>query len=139
MTAPAIFPYLPMNRGAYPTTPTPILPFQLEYKTIAIPAEGYLDTGAMISVLPYSIGLLFGADWNALPPALTLAGALVSTPAKLLTITATIGHFPPTMLIFAWARTDACPLLLGYLNFFLEFDVAFYATRGIFTVEPRTP
>jgi len=47
--------------------------------------------------------------------------------------------FPPVLMLFAWAASDDVPTLFGYANFFLEFNVCFFATRGEFTVAPRTP
>ena len=59
--------------------------------------------------------------------------------AKVLTAAGVVGSFPPVVMIFAWAASDDVPTVFGYANFFLEFDVCFYATRGQFTVAPRTP
>ena len=43
----------------------------------------------------------------------------------------------PPVEEFAWVATGEVPLLLGQMNFFLEFDVCFYRSRAILQVRPR--
>jgi hypothetical protein len=124
------------NAAAGATSLAPILPLQLTL-TNTIAAEGLLDTGATINVMPLSLGTQLGADWNRLTTAIRLAGNLASVPAKGLIVEAVIGPFPPVKLAFAWANTDAIPLLLGQVNFFAEFDVCFFTNRGEFEVLPK--
>ena len=50
---------------------------------------------------------------------------------------ATVGKFPPVQLAFAWTRSNAVPVLLGQVNFFMEFDVCFYRSRLVFEVKPK--
>jgi hypothetical protein len=50
---------------------------------------------------------------------------------------AEIGAFPPVRLAFAWSRSDDVPLILGQVNFFMEFDVCFYRSKLEFDVRPR--
>ena len=40
-------------------------------------------------------------------------------------------------LAFAWTRSDEVPLLLGQVNFFMEFDVCFYRSRYAFDLRPK--
>ena len=42
-------------------------------------------------------------------------------------------------LAFAWVNSDSIPVILGQINFFLEFDVCFYRSKGMFDVIFRTP
>ena len=69
--------------------------------------------------------------------AVTLAGNLASIEARGLLVSAQIGDLDPVRLVFAWSRSDNVPLLLGRMNFFLEFDVCFYRSRLIFEVHPQ--
>ena len=69
--------------------------------------------------------------------AVTLAGNLASIEARGLLVSAQIGDLDPVRLVFAWSRSDNVPLLLGRMNFFLEFDVCFYRSRLIFEVRPQ--
>jgi hypothetical protein len=48
-----------------------------------------------------------------------------------------VGSFAPARLAFAWTRNEAVPLLLGQVNFFLEFDVCFFRSQGYCEVRPR--
>ena len=47
-------------------------------------------------------------------------------------VEAVIGAFAPVRLAFAWAQSDAVPVILGQTNFFHEFDVLFMRSRGVF-------
>jgi len=40
-------------------------------------------------------------------------------------------------LAFAWAKTDTVPLILGQVNFFLEFDVCLFRSRAVFEVRSK--
>jgi hypothetical protein len=98
---------------------------------------GLLDTGATVNVLPYSVGEQLGAVWNQQATALTLSGNLAVCEARALVVTAVVGKFPAVRLAFAWAKTDAVPVLLGQVNFFMEFEVCFYRSRSIFDLRPK--
>ncbi|QEH31948.1 hypothetical protein OJF2_04150 [Aquisphaera giovannonii] len=50
---------------------------------------------------------------------------------------ARVATFPPTRLVFAWTRSDTVPVLLGQVNFFMEFDVCFFRSRSEFELRPR--
>jgi hypothetical protein len=52
-------------------------------------------------------------------------------------LSAVVGSFPPVRLAFAWAQTDAVLVILGQVNFFLEFDVCFFRSQGVFEVRPK--
>ena len=101
---------------------TPLLPLTL-VGTTSVAVEGLLDTGAAINVLPYSLGVQIGANWDQQRTPVQLSGNLVQTEARVLVITAIVAKFPPVRLAFAWANSDHVPLLLGQVNFFLEFNV----------------
>jgi len=51
---------------------------------------------------------------------------------------AEIGDFPPVRLAFAWSRSDNVPLILGQMNFFMEFDICFYRSQLEFEVKPKS-
>ena len=46
-------------------------------------------------------------------------------------LSAVVSGFPPVRLAFAWAQADAISVILGQVNFFLEFDVCFFRSRGL--------
>lgn len=116
----------------------PKLPLILSCRNSSVEVSGLLDTGASVSVLPYSIGVQLGAIWEEQTISVTLAGNLAPVEARGLLVSAQIGSFEPVRLIFAWSLSNDVPLLLGRMNFFLEFDVCFYRSQLVFDVCPRS-
>jgi len=114
----------------------PLLPITLVgAKSISVSA--LLDTGATVNVLPYTVGEQLGAVWDQQTTSMTLSGNLAACEARALIVSAVIGNFPAVRLAFAWANTDAVSVLLGQVNFFMEFDVCFYRSRSAFEVRPK--
>ena len=74
----------------------------------------------------------------AVLPRFRQVGNLASVEARVVVLSAVVGSFPPVRLAFAWARTDAVSVILGQVNFFMEFDVCFFRSRGLFDVRPKT-
>jgi hypothetical protein len=103
-----------------------------------IQVMGLLDTGATVNVLPYSVGEQLGAVWERQTTPVTLSGNLAQCEARALVLTARIGNFPPVRLVFAWAHADSAPVILGQVNFFMEFDICFYRSRSLFEVRPKS-
>lgn len=116
----------------------PSLPLTLTYGQSLIAVSGLLDTGASVNVLPYSVGRDLGAIWEEQNFSVQLAGNLATVEAKGLVVSAQIGDFQPVTLVFAWSQTDDVPILLGRMNFFLEFDVCFYRSRSLFELRPKS-
>jgi|NOAtaT_7_FD_contig_31_50563_length_777_multi_6_in_0_out_0_2 hypothetical protein len=116
----------------------PNLPLTLIYGQNSIAVSGLLDTGASVNVLPYSVGCDLGAIWEEQNFSVQLAGNLATVEAKGLVLSAQIGDFQPVTLVFAWSQTDDVPILLGRMNFFLEFDVCFYRSRSLFELRPKS-
>jgi hypothetical protein len=115
----------------------PQLPLSLTYRGSSVEVSALLDTGASVNVLPHSIGVQLGALWEEQTTAVTLAGNLASIEARGLLVSAQISSFDPVRLVFAWSLSDDVPLLLGRMNFFLEFDVCFYRSQLAFEVCPK--
>jgi hypothetical protein len=116
----------------------PQLPLVLAYRGLSAEVSALLDTGASVNVLPYSVGLQLGAVWEEQTTSVALAGNLASVEARGLLVSAEIGDFAPVRLVFAWSISDDAPLLLGRMNFFLEFDVCFYRSQLVFEVRPKS-
>ncbi|MFO0964105.1 MAG: hypothetical protein U0793_00775 [Gemmataceae bacterium] len=93
-----------------------------------------VDSGASISVLPYSLGVQLGFDWNSQKAPITLGGTLAQVDARGIVVEAVIGQLAPVRLALAWANSDQAPFLLGQFNFFQAFDVCFFRSRGIFEI-----
>jgi Aspartyl protease len=116
----------------------PLLPLSLTYRGASVDVSALLDTGASVNVLPHSFGVQLGAIWDEQKTSVTLAGNLASVEARGLLVSAKIGDFNPIRLVFAWSLSDDVPLLLGRMNFFLEFDVCFYRAALAFEVRPKS-
>jgi hypothetical protein len=116
----------------------PQLPLSLTYHNSSLDVSALLDTGASVNVLPYSLGVQMGAIWEEQTTSVLLAGNLATVEARGLLVTASVAHFEPVRLVFAWSLSNDVPLLLGRMNFFLEFDVCFYRSQLIFEVRPKS-
>ncbi len=114
----------------------PRLPFELVGPR-RVSCLGLLDTGAALNVLPYSVGLQAGADWAAESSRVKLSGNLASIEAHVLVLPIQIGHFPYVPMAFAWAESDSMQIILGQVNFILEFDACFFRSRATFEVKPK--
>jgi hypothetical protein len=131
------FPYVSVNNLRGEEALRPQLPISLVYHGQAVNAAGLLDTGADVNVLPYHIGIELGAIWAEQRTAVELSGNLAAFEARGIIITAVVGQFAPIQLAFAWTQAEHVPLLLGQVNFFMEFNVCFYRSEGDFEVFPK--
>lgn len=133
------------QRFAYTAVPTaggtatlrPFLPLSLAHGDASVSANGLLDTGADVNVLPYHLGLALGAIWLAQRTIAHLSGNLSGYEVRGLLLTGRVAGFGPTPLAFAWTRAADVPLILGQVNFFAEFDVCFFGSQKAFEVRSR--
>jgi hypothetical protein len=132
------FPYVQIDPAAGTASLAPYVPLDLLHGENRVSVMGLVDSGAAINVLPYGIGLRLGAIWEHQTTPVQLTGNLAASEARILVVSATIGKLPPVRLAFAWARTDSVPVILGQINFFLEFDVCFFRSRQQFEVKPKS-
>ena len=105
--------------------------------TISESTWGLLDAGSAVNVLPHQMGMKLGAIWEQQHILIPLSGTLTSIEARALVLSAQIGSFPAVQLAFAWASSDAISILLGQMNFLLEFDVCFHRSRAAFEIRPK--
>lgn len=98
----------------------PLLPVRLHLGAVEEAVIGLVDSGAAVSVLPWSVGARLGADWDAAAP-VVLTGNLAAVEARVLVCEGVVGTFAPRRLAFAWSRSDEVPVLLGQVNFLLAF------------------
>jgi len=138
MNEAALFPFVDANPARPGTSLMPLLPIILSQGGQEREAVGLLDTGAAVSVLPYSLGEQLGFVWQEQQTPLVLSGNLASLPARGVLVSVAVAHFAPVRLVFAWTQADDARLLLGQTNFFLEFDVCFFRARSEFEVRPKT-
>lgn len=124
-----------------PTGLLPRLPLTLNYENRSIEVVALLDTGSAVNVLPYRLGLTLGAEWNEQQISVPLVGSLGNAEAKAITINAShplLTTSTATSLIFAWTRKEDAPLVLGQVNFFMEFDVCFFRSQGAFEIAVKS-
>jgi hypothetical protein len=115
----------------------PRLGVTLHFEDQFVEVDGLLDTGASINVLPYSIGLALGANWEQHRPLSRLSGNLGNYESRGLTVLATHPQLTtngPLRLVFAWTQTDNTRLIFGQMNFFIEFNVCFYRSQAYFDI-----
>ncbi len=130
------FPYVPRDPSLGNASLAPMLPLTLIGGN-SVATSGLVDSGATVNVLPYALGVQLGLDWDQQTRSVELSGNLASVEARVVVLSAVVGSYPPLRLAFAWARTDAVSVILGQVNFFMEFDVCFFRSRGLFEVRPK--
>jgi hypothetical protein len=128
------FPYCDRNQASEGLDLMPDLPIVLRHQSNSLSGMGLVDSGASISVLPYSLGVQLGLDWNAQIAQVILGGTLAHVSARGIVVEATVGQLSPVRLVLAWAQSDQVPFLLGQFNFFQEFDVCFLRARKVFEI-----
>lgn len=134
-TAGQQFPFVARSSEHGAGSLAPMLPFTL-VGARSVPVLGLLDTGAAVNVLPYTIGVNLGLNWDQQTTSVQLSGNLAIAEARAVLVSAVVGGFAPVRLAFAWARVDTVPVILGQINFFLEFDVCFFRARQLFEIRP---
>ena len=112
----------------------PMLPLVLSRAERTVSVAGLLDTGATVNVLPYQLGVELGAVWDEQTTSIRLSGNLAQLEARVLIVTAVVQTFKPVRLAFAWTRAGDIPVILGQVNFFLEFDVCLFRSQQFFEV-----
>lgn len=131
------FPYISGEPALGEAGFRPQMPITLTHQQSSIIASALLDTGATVNVLPYSLGLELGYIWERQITTLDLTGNLAQYEARAVVIQANISQFEPTQLVFAWTQSTQVPLILGQVNFFMEFDACFYRAQLYFAVSPK--
>jgi hypothetical protein len=135
VTAGRQFPFVARAAELGAASLAPMLPLTL-VATRSVAVSGLLDTGASVSVLPYTSGVELGFNWDQQTTSVQLSGNLAILEARAIILSAVIGSFAPVRLAFAWASVDTVPVILGQVNFFLEFDVCFFRSRQVFEIRP---
>ena len=131
------FPYVEIDSSLGAASALPYVPLTLELDGNTANVSALVDSGAALSVLPYDIGIQFGAVWEQQTIPVQLAGNLADSDARAILVTATVGQFAPVRLAFAWTRNNQVPVILGQVNFFMEFDVCFYRSQSAFEIKPK--
>ena len=122
------------------TNDLPIVTVNLYHAGQTISIQAVVDSGAMVSVLPYEYGIELGYIWEEQTLPVRLGGAGQGIPAYGVLARGEIPGMPPVALAFAWTRKthDEIRPLLGYTNFFQQFKVILTAYTHHFEVIPKT-
>ena len=131
------YPFVAADSALGEASLRPYLPLTLNYQDRTTTTIGLLDTGAAVNVLPYRVWLALGASWEQQTTVLQLTGNLAQVEARLLLVSVLVGSFAPVRLAFAWTAAEQVPLLLGQVNFFMEFNACFYRSELAFEVSPK--
>ncbi len=115
----------------------PYLSLTLGCNGQSLNAEGLLDTGASVNVLPYELGLQLGLIWENETLSVLLTGNLARFEARAVVVDAQVSSFPTVDLAFTWTQAPNMHLILGQANFFFEFDVCFFRARSEFEVRRK--
>lgn len=134
---PVRFSYAGTTGSRSPATPLPYLPINLSYQNRLVTVTGLLDTGSTVNVLPYQIGVQLGLVWEQQTTAVRLTGNLAKLPAKGVIITGQLESFEPVELAFAWTQAEGMSVILGQVNFFMEFDVCFFGSQAELESKPK--
>lgn len=129
-----------VDHGQGPAASLPYLPIELTLTNRTQLVEALVDSGSAVNVLPYDVGLQLGAIWEQQTIPVQLTGNLAREEARALVVSAKIAEFASVKLAFAWSKLNTIPVILGQVNFFMEFDVCFFRSRGvfrIFEIEPK--
>jgi aspartyl protease len=131
------YPFVTMDPTLGAASLLPYLPVMLTFRQRSVSVMGLLDSAATVNVLPSDVGRQLGAVWEEQTTAVQLTGNLAQQEARVLVVSATVGKFAPVRLAFAWTQSNAVPVLLGQVNFFMEFDVCLFRSRSLFEVKPK--
>jgi hypothetical protein len=66
-----------------------------------------------------------------------VTGSLARLPARGVIVSGQVASLPLVELAFAWTQSTAVPMILGQVNFFMEFDVCFFRLQAAFEVTPK--
>jgi hypothetical protein len=131
------FPYIDVDPLLGSASALPYVPIILGYEQREISTSGLVDSGATLNVLPYDLGVQLGAVWERQTVPVRLTGNLAESEARALVLTARVGQLSSVRLAFAWTRSNRVPVILGQVNFFMEFDVCFFRSRLLFEIMPK--
>ena len=137
MTTPVRFAYADTAASRAEGSLLAYVPITLRHGTHVVTVPGLLDTGSTVNVLPYPLGLQLGLVWEHQPTRVYLTGSLVRLPARGVIVSGQVASFPPVELAFAWTQSTEVPVLLGQVNFFMEFDVCFFRSQAAFEINPK--
>ena len=131
------FNYLKLGGSSFESDFLPVMPLILRRENISIESSALLDTGSTVNLLPYSLGIELGAVWENQTRLPNLSGNVANYEARGLVLEIQIPDFKPVKMAFAWTKSDEVRLILGQINFFVEFDACFFRSQRFFEIKPK--
>ncbi len=131
------FSYQQINQRIGEAGYLPFLPITLINDHNSLTVSGLLDSGATVNVLPYNLGRQLGLEWEKQTISMNLTGNLANYESRAVLLTGKINDLAPFNLAFAWTKAENISLILGQVNFFIEFDVCFYRSQLLFEITPK--
>lgn len=121
-----VVPYRQISDNSY--LPMVWVRLGLQHELLAL-----VDTGASVNVLPHSVGLHLGLDWNSSSDGPEIGGSIagVSKKVKLLF---KIRDFDALEMEFCWLFHDRARVILGHDDFLKNFDVCFSTCNRVFSI-----
>jgi hypothetical protein len=131
------FPYVEVDRSLGVASALPYMPITLLHGQQERQVSALVDSGAALNVLPYDVGLQLGVVWEEQTVPVRLSGNLAASEARALLLTGQVADLSPVRLAFGWSRSNSVPVILGQVNFFMEFDVCFFRSQLRFEIRRR--
>ncbi|MEM3402113.1 MAG: hypothetical protein QW179_04510 [Candidatus Hadarchaeales archaeon] len=119
------FPFVEEKANILPTILRPLARVKLINKNMEIAADMYVDSGADITLIPYSVGIALGFSLKPEDKIRRIGGVgggKISIVVRRLKMR--IGGEESDVRV-AWCMSEDVPLILGRLDIFDKFDVLF--------------
>lgn len=119
------FPFVEERANIIPFILRPIARAKLVYENNEITQDMYVDSGADISLIPYSVGIALGFQLRPdeeIKRIGGVGGGKISVVIRKVKISIATEEFEARI---AWCMSEDVPLILGRLDVFNKFDVLF--------------
>lgn len=119
------FPFVEEKANIVPTIPRPLARVKLISESAEATVDAYVDSGADITLVPYSVGIALGFSLKPEDEIRRIGGVgggKISIVVRRLKLR--IGSRELNVRV-AWCMSEDVPLILGRLDIFDEFDVLF--------------
>jgi len=135
MNRKARFPYVTASGTASGKSELqPYLPICLFGRGMPIEAYGLVDSVRRQTFCPYGVGVNLGLNWSKGISCGPIKGAFACDQSRAANVLCKVGQFKSVNLIFAWVDSDDVPLILGQTDFFLFYNVCFFASEKAFEI-----
>lgn len=124
------FPFVKEKANIVPFVLRPIARVRITYESNEITQDMYVDSGADISLIPYSVGIALGFQLKAgeeIKRIGGVGGGKISVVIRKVKMSINAEEFEARV---AWCLSEEVPLILGRLDVFDKFDILFKEREG---------